>query len=125
MGVWGVGNFQSDAALDYLGTDIVDPLVAKLQEVVDNPRRAEPDERTSAEVMVAVEVLCALCERCRAVPPEPGLVEECRAAYLRVWDGYIDKLDPSPEFKEERRRVIESSFAELAKLSGDWHEREL
>lgn len=123
MGVWGAGNRQSDAALDYLGTGIVDPLVAKLRAIIANPRLAEPDDRASAEVMVAVDVLCLLCERYGAVPPNPELVEECRAAYLPVWDGYIDKLDPKPGFKEQRRTAIESSFAELGRLARDWHER--
>jgi hypothetical protein len=125
MGVWDAGNFQSDYALDYLSTNIIGPLVAKLEAVVDNPQLAEPDERVSAEVMVAVEVLCVLCTRCGGVPPKPQLVEECRSTYLRVWDGYIDKLSPKPDFKEERRRVIESSFAELARHARDWHEQQV
>jgi len=122
MGVWGPGNFQRDAALDYMSSDIVKPLVAKLREIVDNPTNAEPDDPTADEVMVAVEILCVLCERCRAVPPGPGLVEECRSIYLKVWDGYIDRLSPKPEYKKERRDIIEASFAELARLAHKWHE---
>ncbi|VTR94944.1 Uncharacterized protein (Fragment) OS=uncultured bacterium PE=4 SV=1 [Gemmata massiliana] len=123
MGVWGAGNFQSDAALDYLGSGVVAPLIAKLQAIVSNPRLAEPDERASAEVMVAVDVLCELCERLGAVPPEPELVEECGATYLRVWEGYIDKLSPKPGYKAERRRAIETSFDELLWLARKWHEQ--
>ena len=123
MGVWGAGNFQSDAALDYLGSGIVAPLIAKLQAIVSHPRLAEPDERMSAEVMVAVDVLCELCERLGAVPPEPELVEECGATYLQVWEGYIDKLSPEPGHKEARRRAIETSFAELLRLARKWHEQ--
>jgi hypothetical protein len=124
MGVWGAGNFSNDAALDYLGSGIVAPLIRKLEAIVENPSLAEPDERTSSEAMVAVDVISTLCERFGAIPPEPELVEACGSTYLRVWEGYIDRLDPKPDYKQARRAAIEASFGELARLARQWHEQD-
>jgi hypothetical protein len=121
MGVWGAGNFEADGALDYLGMALVGPLVRKMRSVVANPSLAEGDERTSAEIMVAVEILCLLCEQCDAVPPSPEEVEEAETAYLSSWDGYIDKLRPDPDYKRDRRQVISSTFRRLHALATIWH----
>lgn len=123
MGLWGADNLECDGALDYLATEIVNPLVEKLRSVTVNPGLAEPDEPTSSEIMVAAEVLCLLCERCNAVPPAPTVVQQCRDTYLRVWDGYIDKLMPKPDYKRERRRVIEATFQRLLQLAQAWQPR--
>lgn len=121
MGVWGAGNFDSDAALDYLAAQLVDPLVQKMRSVIEHPARAEGDERSSAEIVVAVEVLCLLCEQCNAAPPKPEEVEKAETAYLASWDGYIDRLQPDPEYKRERRQTIASTFRRLHALATTWH----
>lgn len=123
MGTWGASNFQEDKALDYLATDIVGPLVRKLEALIANPALAEPDERAAAEIMVAVEVLSLLCESCNAAPPKPALVKKAADTYLRVWDGSIDRLQPDPDFKRERRRVLETSFARLHQVASDWYQQ--
>jgi hypothetical protein len=117
MGVWGAKNLQNDHAADYFAGDILAPLKKKLQLVIDHPRAAEPDNRESAQIMVAVEVLAVLCEQMTGTPPKAELVARCRDTFLRVWDEYIDKLQPSPEFKAERRGVIVATFDRLLRVA--------
>lgn len=117
MGVGGAGNFTNDEALDYLDVAIVTPLAKQMMQVVDNPHLAEPDEPASARIMVAVELLALLAEQYHVQPPHSGAIEQCKANYLEVWDGYIDKLHPAPGFKEERREVIASTFDRLIRIS--------
>lgn len=124
VGVWGASNFEGDGALDYLAKAIVEPLIAKIASVLAEPSLAEPDEPSAAEIMVAVEVLCLLCKHCGAVPPKPELIREASEVYLRVWDGYIDKLMPKPDYKRERREVIKSTWQRLHQLAQDWHKQE-
>ena len=120
MGTWGSGIFQNDVALDYLA-EIQEALVKRMEQIIANPSLAEPDEPTSAEVMVAVEIAAMLCEQFNAVPPEPDFIELCRDTYLQVWDGYIDKLAPNPDYKTERRETIGASFEKLLRRSQQWH----
>jgi Domain of unknown function (DUF4259) len=117
MGVWGAGNFTNDEALDYLEAEVVEPLAKQMMKVLNNPHLAEPDEPTSARIMAAVEILALLAEQCNASPPHSGAVEQCKAAYLEIWDAYIDKLGPTPGFKEERRKVIAATFDRLVRAA--------
>jgi hypothetical protein len=117
MGVWGAGNFANDEALDYLEAEVVPPLARQLMKVLDSPHLAEPDEPASARIMAAVEVLALLAEQCNAHPPHSGAVDQCKATYLEVWEGYIDKLHPAPGFKEQRRAVIAATFDRLIRAA--------
>src|SRR5262245_10416606 len=115
--------------MDYLGLEVVGPLVAKLREVLDDPSLAEPDDPAADEVPVAADVLCVLCEAFDAAPPEPALVEACAGTYLRVWDGYIDQLRPErtlqaewEAYKRDRRGVIRASFERLLGLARTGHQ---
>lgn len=117
MGVWGAGNFQSDQALDYLGTEIKKPLIDQIGAVLCNPELAQPDERTSARIMAAAEILALLAELLNVGSLHTGWVTLCRDKYLEVWDGYIDKLNPGAGFKEERRSVIVATFERLAQAA--------
>jgi hypothetical protein len=120
MGTWEAGNFDNDEALDYVA-EIQAPLLHQLEHIIADPHLAEPDEPTSARVMAAAEILAILCEQCNAVPPKPDIVTQCQEAYLPVWDGYIDRLEPDPEYKLERRKVIQATFERLLNLARQWH----
>jgi hypothetical protein len=117
MGVWGAGNFNNDDALDYLTAEVAEPLAKQMMRVLNNPQLAEPDEPASARIMAAVELLSLLSEQYHVQPPHSGAIEQCKVTYLKVWEGYIDKLNPAPGFKEERREVITSSFDRLIRAS--------
>jgi len=119
MGVWGAGNFANDAARDFVATEVVKPMTAQLRKVVENPPLAAPAEYSS-EVLAAVEILAVVCEGVNAHPPPSQLVEACRDVCLRGWDEGIDKLDPKPGFKEERRAVIAATFERLLKVCQYW-----
>lgn len=120
MGVWGAGNFGNDAACDFVQHAVVEPLTAQLRRIVDNPALADPEEDASFEVMAAVEMLAVLGAAVAAHPPSSELVEECRDVCLRGWDEGIDKLDPEPGYKAERRAIIAATFERLLKVCHDW-----
>lgn len=119
MGVWGAENFSNDTALDFVATAVVEPMTAHLRKVVENPALAGPEEY-SFEVLAAAEILVVVCEGIDAYPPPSQLVEACRDVCLRGWDEGIDKLDPKPGFKEERRAVIAATFERLLKICRHW-----
>lgn len=123
MGVWGAGNFEQDGALDFVWSDVQQPLVRQIEKMIVDPECAEPDEPDSSKIMAAVEILALLCEHVNAVPPKPSDVASWRKAYLKVWDDYIDELTPKEDYKAARRRVIVETFDRLAAVSKKWHSK--
>src|SRR5262245_31243933 len=101
MGVWGAGNFQDDQALDYLWSEVQQPLIRRIEKMFTIPESASPDEPDGAQIMAAVEILAVLCENLNAAPPKPEDVEKWHGTYLQIWDGSIDRLDPKPEYKQK------------------------
>jgi len=86
----------------------------------ENPALADPEEDASFKVTAAAEMLALVCEELRLAPPPSDLVEECRDLCLRGWDEGIDKLEPKPGDKEERRAVIAATFERLLKVCRYW-----
>jgi hypothetical protein len=121
MGVWGVGNFDSNQAVDYLALDVQRPLLAKIAHVMANPSLAEADERSSFEMMAAVEVLNLLYEHVGGTPPQPQEVALWKEQYLRIWDGYIDQLSTDKDYKWRRRAVILASFERMERIAFGYH----
>lgn len=120
MGVWGAANFDNDTAFCFALDAVIKPLSAQLRRVIENPALADPEEDASFKVMAAAEMLAVLCEELRLAPPPTELVEDCRDLCLRGWDEGIDKLDPKPGYKEERRAVIAATFERLLKVCQHW-----
>ena len=129
MGTWGPGNFENDRAADYLA-ELCQPIVEQIQTAIDDPPCLEPDEPESAIVMANIELLSSIfgnMERYASGPiedvlfpdilPRPETVSNWKSIYLRVWDGYIDQLNPKPEHKKNRRIVIAKSFDRLVQVS--------
>jgi hypothetical protein len=129
MGTWGPGNFENDTAADYL-MDLCKPLVAQIKETVAQPPLMQPDEPTSDIMLANVEVLSVLAENIGRYEtdwvgdivfpfPFPGAeeIEQWKIEYLRVWDGYIDGLMPSEDYKGRRREVIAATFDRLRRAA--------
>ncbi|MFB7907693.1 DUF4259 domain-containing protein [Kitasatospora sp. NPDC056076] len=116
MGTWGSGNFESDTALDHLSS-VVDGLVTEIAEALDgDPVEIEPDEYWGVAVPCNLELLHTLAVAGYAFEglPEAGVVEDWKRTFLAVWERTVDGLEPSPEFKEERRTVLNRTFDQLA-----------
>ena len=59
--------------------------------------------------------------RVGATFPASTTIETWRDRYLRVWDEYIDELDPDEDYRVDRLRVLTSTFERALTLA---HKRE-
>ena len=129
MGTWGPGNFENDAAADHL-MDLCQPLLTEIEEAMEEPASLEPDEYEADMVMANLEIIACLSEHLGrhehsklgeflypCVLPSPETVAKWKQAYLAVWDGSIDDLEPKPEYKKKRRQVIAETFDRLERLA--------
>ncbi|MGI5248872.1 DUF4259 domain-containing protein [Actinacidiphila glaucinigra] len=119
MGGWGSGNFDEDTAADHLSL-VTGRLVREVEDAVAGaPGTLEPDEYWGVAVPCNVELLHLIASRgwAGAVLPAAARVREWKAAFLAAWDGAIDGLDPSPEYRAQRRGVLVATFDALAELA--------
>jgi len=110
-------NFGNDGARAYLAI-LIAKLIATAHEICSNDSRLELDEDGETMFMPSIEVLALLCERYGATPPRPATVRQWHDKYLRLYDRTVDQLEPPPEFKTARRKVIENTFRWLEGLAG-------
>jgi hypothetical protein len=115
MGTWGAGNFENDAALDFIG-DEIDRYISIIEDIFGNEGRFLLDEDAEGMLMPAVEILAVLCEHCHGVLPEHLDVAAWKARYLAMYDDQIDGLEPQGDFKQQRRAVIEATFDKLVRI---------
>ncbi|MFD4658255.1 DUF4259 domain-containing protein [Kitasatospora sp. NPDC058444] len=119
MGTWGSGNFESDTALDHLSIRI-DRIVTEVAEAMaGDPVELEPDEYWGVAVPCDLELLHVLARAGHGVAqlPEAGVITGWKTAFMAVWERTIDDLEPSPEFKDERRSVLNRTFDQLAEVA--------
>jgi hypothetical protein len=112
MGTWGAGNFDSDAALDFIGEQIR-RYIAIINEVFAVEYRFRLDEDAEGELIPSVEILIFLCEHCGGILPSGLDVAAWKQRYLAMYDAQISGLAPVGGYKEERRALIESTFDRL------------
>lgn len=116
MGTWGAGNFENDGALDYL-CDLVQRLEKEIKDCFTEENRADLDEDGEAVLIPSVAILSVLCEKFNVAPPKETVIKEWRETYLRIYDEQIDNLRPREDYKQERRQVIEETFAKLERIA--------
>lgn len=129
MGTWGAGNFENDDAAEYL-IGLCKLLVEQIRSILAQPQLLQPDETDSDVMMANVEILAVLGSNIGKTSndeighltfpfPLPGSeeVERWKHDYLEVWDGYIDQLGPSEDYKKRRRRIIVDTFDHLIAVS--------
>ena len=112
MGTWAAGNFDSDGALDYVGS-VIDRLVARINETFADEDMARLDEDGEAVIVPSVEIICLLHENCKAAQPRPSIVSSWKTRYLAIFDEQIGELDPAEGYAAERRGVIDTTFTRL------------
>ena len=136
MGTWGPGNFENDAAAEYL-QELCQPMLDQIEAAVKEASLLEPDEYDSEIMMCNIEILACWSEHLGrfsrsliqdalypCVLPPPTTVAEWHRIYLEVWDGYIDQIGPSPDYKRDRRSVIVDSFQRLERIAAAQHEED-
>ena len=118
MGTWGFGNFDDDTASDHLSM-IAGRLIKEISEAMKQPKKLEPDEYLGVAVPCNVELLALFAEKgwVGALTPEAETIAEWKKLYLAVWDGYMDKLKPKPEYKKKRRAVLVKTFDRLMRVA--------
>jgi hypothetical protein len=129
MGTWGHGNFENDGAAEHL-IALCRPLVEQIRQTVANPELMQPDEDDSDVMMANIEILGALGRTIGRTDkeaigdmifpfpyPPASEIETWKREYLKIWDAYIDGLQPQAEFKSARRKTITETFDRLIQAS--------
>ncbi|WP_017546851.1 hypothetical protein [Nocardiopsis prasina] len=116
MGTWGSGNLDNDTAADHLSA-VIDRLVGEVAAAMaGDPVELEADEYWGDAVPCHLELLYVLAREGYSGGrlPAPEVVLGWRRIYMAAWERSIDGLEPSPEFREERRAVLHRTFDRLA-----------
>lgn len=117
MGTWAHGNFDNDTALDWLD-DITGQLLDEIAEAMESPELLEADELDADLVPCRIELLCAMAEK--GMPPQwpdVQLLAQWKQIFLQAWDCSIDELEPSEEYKRERRATLVATFDRMLALA--------
>ncbi|HEY7341765.1 MAG TPA: DUF4259 domain-containing protein [Ktedonobacterales bacterium] len=114
MGTWGASTFQNDAALDFINTEI-DRHISAIAEIFGDEARFKLDEDAEGELMPRIEIVLALCEHCHGVLQENVDIAPWKVRYLAMYDEQIDDMEPTDNYKIQRRAVIADTFDRLIK----------
>ena len=104
MGTWDSGNFGNDTALDFL-VDVANEIEKELFE----PEGVEDIDLITA----AVATYSALLAECPIDAGDSAKLTSLRDSVLKIYDAEIDELESKGDYKPERRKVIEETFATL------------
>jgi hypothetical protein len=117
MGTWSHGNFDNDAALDWV-SEITGQLLKEISEAMDSPENLEADEWDSDVVPCKIELLCLMSEnKMRPNWPDKANLEKWKTIYLNAWDSSIDALEPEEDYKTQRRIVLVEVFNRMLRCA--------
>jgi hypothetical protein len=115
----GSGNFDSDAASDYIG-DLVERLVQEVKQALSNPNSIEPDEYYGDVLPGIVEIIAALHQLSgTATIPPPEVIAEWRSRFLAARE---QALRETWNADDPRNKTIRGTFDKLQELSRIVHE---
>jgi hypothetical protein len=115
MGTWSTGNFDNDTAADHLSI-LTGRLLTEVEEAMaGDPAELEADEYWGVAVPCNLEILVTLANQkwVGVQLPAADTVQAWKTTYLTVWEATIDDLDPTPEYRAERRAALERTFDQL------------
>lgn len=124
MGVWGAGNLESDGTLDAM-SERSEELLGRLWTSLQSQESWEADECLHDALFLDIEWAIALhkAERLSVWGLAPvAEFDRVTQTWLAGWSEYFDGLS-GPEFKAERRGVIEQTFAQLRGLFSSAQQR--
>jgi hypothetical protein len=109
---WGTDTFDSDAALDFINHE-VDRHVNAINDIFADESRFRLDEDAESELMPRIEILRVVCEYCSGTLAKRVDVYTWKTRYLAMFDDQIDELEPTADYKRQRRIVIANTFDRL------------
>lgn len=98
--------------MDFINKE-VDRHVTAIEKILADNLRFRLDEDAEGELMPRIEILRVLCEHCWGTLAKHLDINAWKTRYLEMYDDQIDELNPTDDFKEQRRVVIESAFDRL------------
>ena len=116
MGTWDAGIFDNDCAMDHV-CEFTGKMIQEIDEAVADPSELECDEHWGHVMPAHIEMLLSLHRDAHGLLPDPDKAVVWRDTYMSVWDEYIDKLKPKPDYKIKRRAVLVSLFERLLAAS--------
>ncbi len=109
MGVWESGVFESDYALDVLGTWI-QRIISEITEAFKNLTEDNFDED---EILANVDILATLFDHYKIYPDlEMKEVERWKSEYLSLYDNISQDPD-DVEYVNKRREMVTTTFDKL------------
>jgi len=115
MGTWGSGAFDNDYAMDMVGG-----WLTHLMEVVHDFLEDPEIDELFDPAFAAITVVSDLMERSgakvwdhensKSLDPAPIV-----AAMLECWE-HIDELDPDPDYKAERQKILHAELQRFTTL---------
>lgn len=115
MGTWGVGNFDSDDAREYLYV-VVNRFIEEIEEYF--LLKEDPDDFITSpgedKVMPAIDMCITLCEMYNSPRMYEELAQRWRHDYLKAFDA--ERVIGEGSFKEKRREAIVQTFNRLDAL---------
>jgi hypothetical protein len=123
VGTWGQGNFENDAALDFVDQEI-DRHVAAIEAIFNDNGRFRLDEDAEGELIPRIAILTLLCGQCGGGfnPHHEPDVSAWKVRYLEMYDDQVDGMEPGGDFKQQRRAVIADTFDTLIRLQQQWRQ---
>jgi hypothetical protein len=119
MGTWGAGNFDNDAAGDYLDS-IKQQLVKAIEDCLAGKTEWSLFECGEEQLMPSVDLLCLICEHYDKSPiVEVETVRGWKQKFLSYYDEVSNDVGAKPDYLVKRRKVIEETFNRLEKLADD------
>jgi hypothetical protein len=114
MGSWGSGNFDSDAACDYLDS-LKFQLIRKIEDCLASINDGDLADDCEHEVMASVDILSLLTEQYYGHHPrvEAQVVRTWKVYFLKIYDQNSDDDELALEYHRQRREVIEATFNKL------------
>jgi hypothetical protein len=114
MGTWSHGNFDDDTSADHL-SELTGKLVKEIRDAMRNPDEIQPDEYWGCAVPCNIEILTLISAQkwVGTILPTHDEATQWKSTFMQVWDACIDDLDPKPEYKIQRRAVLEKTFNDL------------
>jgi len=118
MGAWGPGVFDNDYAMDFVG-EWLDNMMSVVHEFMVSPEIDELFDPALAAISVVNDVMERSGARAWDAKASTSLDPAPIVAAMRECWGHIDELDPDPDYKIEREKILNVELERFSTLLAD------